>query len=148
MKRSKVLIVAPSPSLALALSQWLLPRYDVVPVSSYGAARAQLDAHPDAVVTPVRLADFNGLQVALYARAMHIPAIVIEVDDPVLQRDARQFGVTHFSSDDLSRERLHNALEAAIVPTSDDDGTAGIGWLTFTEPGVASWPQFRRLLAH
>ena len=69
--------------------------YDVVTAESVqGGSRTLEEAPPDLLITDVRLGDFNGLQL-LAMHPLSIPAIVVTgFPDPVLERQARQFGAT------------------------------------------------------
>jgi len=69
--------------------------------SAVGAAdfiegrRALLQRRPDLIIVDVRLGEYNGLQLAVVARAMSppVPAIVSSgFEDPVLQQEARNLG--------------------------------------------------------
>ena len=102
----RVLLVAPSPVLAKDLFAWLTEAgYDVALVTTFGAAKVQLELGVHLVIAELRLAEFNGLHLASRAQARSIPTIVVGVADPVLERDARQMGVTYMSGD-VDREYL------------------------------------------
>ena len=82
----KILVVAPSTSLASQLHRWLCEAgYELTVVTTFAAAKAHLRTSIDLVVTQVRLAEYNGLQLALYAQASSIPTIVIGDPDPLIE---------------------------------------------------------------
>lgn len=116
----KILIVAPTTTLASKLHRWLGDAgYELTVVTTFVAAKAHLrTSSPDLVVTQVRLAEYNGLQLALYARANSIPTIVIGEPDPIVERDASQFGATYLRSEEVSRERIL-ALTARAISGAD-----------------------------
>jgi len=89
--RPSVLLVAPTVHLAFGAFVSLTEAgCDVTVVSTFEAAKACLDDEPALVVSEIRLAEYNGLHLALRARMRGIPAVVIGDRDPVLQRDAEQ----------------------------------------------------------
>ena len=111
----KILVVAPTTALASKLHRWLCDAgYELTVVTTFAAAKAHLRTSPDLLVTQVRLAEYNGLQLALYAQASSIPAIVIGDPDPVMEGDARQFGATFVRSEEVSRERILTLTERAM----------------------------------
>ena len=119
----KVLVVAPTTSLASNLHRWLCDAgHELTVVTTFAAAKAHLTTSPDVVVTEVRLGEYNGLQLALYAQANSIPTIVIGDSDPVVENDARQFGATFVRSEDVSRDRIL-ALTEQGISGSDADAT-------------------------
>jgi len=119
----KILLVAPTTSLASQLHRWLCDAgHELAVVTTFAAAKAHLRTSPDVVVTEVRLGEYNGLQLALYAQANSIPTIVIGDSDPVVENDARQFGATFVRSEDVSHDRIVLLIERAISG-ADTDGT-------------------------
>ena len=131
----KILVVAPTTTLASKLHGWLCDAgYELTVVTTFAAAKAHLRTTPDLVVTQVRLAEYNGLQLALYAHASSIPTIVIGDPDPVVERDASQFGATYLRSEEVARERIL-ALTARVIlgadpaPSSRHDAPA-------SDPGI------------
>ena len=70
--------------------------YQVVGASDFTSARTSLRTHRlTALLTDVRLGEYNGIQLALLARELH-PAIKVVVfsgfDDPVLREEAERVG--------------------------------------------------------
>ena len=146
----RVLVVATSTRLANALLNWLAPSgYEVLVATTYPAGKEQLAFHPDLVITEVKLGQFNGLQLAIRAGAADIPTIVLGVDDPVLQQDARHLGVSFVTSEELTSERLRDAIETLAVPAVVARTPGAVAWRTLevdTLPKSAGAP--RRMLQH
>src|SRR5688572_10870733 len=109
--RPTALIVARTSSLGSTLFGWFSEAgYDVALVTTFAAARLQLRTEPDLLVSELRLGEYNGLHLASRAQAHDIPAIVIGNRDAMLERDARQMGVT-FVALNVGREDLIAAAE-------------------------------------
>lgn len=114
-RRQQILIVANRPKLADTLVSWLGDaNYDVTLVTTFAAAKTQLQARPDLLIAEVKLGEYNGLHLALRARAAGIPALVVGPRDPVLEHDARELGATYLSSS-LRRDALLNLAETVIA---------------------------------
>jgi DNA-binding response OmpR family regulator len=108
----QLLIVSPSPALAENLIQWVVPAgYRPVVATTFEAANRQLRTNPQIVITQVRLHEYNGLHVALHARNVGIPAVVVGDADAVLERDAEQLGATFVKRDELERESMLALLQ-------------------------------------
>jgi DNA-binding response OmpR family regulator len=113
----RVLVVAPTSPLAANLVEWLTEAgYEVILVTSFLAAKGRLDLTPSALISEVRLGDYNGLHLALRAKASEIPSIVIGNPDPVLEREAERLGVGYLTHE-LSRSSLLIALQS-IAPSA------------------------------
>jgi DNA-binding NtrC family response regulator len=90
------MIVAPTPGIGETLLDWFHKAgYDVALAQSFESAKLQLDDRLDLLVSELKLAEYNGLHLALRAQARHIASIVMGVHDPVLERDAEQIGVIY-----------------------------------------------------
>ena len=80
---------------------------------------AELIEQPDLLITEIRLAAYNGLHLALRARARGISSIVIGGPDLLFERDAERFGARYLdvaALDELTpiAQRLaHDAIMAA-----------------------------------
>ncbi len=88
----RVLIVAPNHLVADAVIR-SLPEFETVVRADFPAAKAELDQHPpDVLITELRLGQYNGLHLAIRARANAHPihAIVIGNHDKVLEADAER----------------------------------------------------------
>ena len=96
----KTLIVDDDPSLLDALQRAFTEAGEqIVACSSFSDARRALQAtHFDALITDVRLGEFNGLQLAFMARETS-PDLTLIVfsgfDDPVLRREADRLGAIY-----------------------------------------------------
>ena len=109
-RRHHVVIVAQNPALATALLSWLgSAGYELAIVTTFAAARALLETQPVLVIAEVKLGEYNGLHLALKARAAGIPAIVIGPKDLVLTRDAEELGATYLTSV-LRRKQVLDAV--------------------------------------
>lgn len=87
--------------------------YQVVGASDFTSARVSLRTHRlTALLTDVRLGEYNGIQLALLARELH-PDIKVVVfsgfDDPVLRDEAERVGAP-FVVKPVSSETLINLL--------------------------------------
>ena len=106
-----VLVVAATPSLGTRLSSWLEENgYVVRLIKTYAAGKVHLSAHPDFLLTELELGAYNGLQLALHARAERISPIVVGPADPVLQREAAQLGITYICKDQLNGDALRTVM--------------------------------------
>src|SRR5687767_1477884 len=93
MTKPTVLVVAPTPSIAMKVFAWLTDSGCApLVVSSFAAAKPYLDEQPAALISEVRLGEFNGLHLALRAQARNVPAILVGQPDSVLEREATQLG--------------------------------------------------------
>lgn len=87
--------------------------YEVVAESDFASARKSLRTHRlTALLTDVRLGEYNGIQLALLARELH-PTIKVVVfsgfDDPVLREEAERVGAP-FLVKPVSSQVLINLL--------------------------------------
>lgn len=99
-RRRKTLLVDDDPSLLDALERAFAEAdEDVAAYGSFEEARRALQNTTfDALVTDVRLGEFNGLQLAVIARDTYpdIRVIVFSgYDDPVLRTEAEHVGATY-----------------------------------------------------
>ena len=123
---SRILVVAHSPGLAGTLASWLgdSPN-EVVLANSYAAAKRQLTAHPDILITEVKLGEYNGLHLALRSHLAGIPTIVLGPDDAVFEHEAALLGATYLASNDLQSDQLSafitTVLDVAHRTTPADD---------------------------
>lgn len=138
--RPRVLLVAPTLALAKNLFGWLTAGgYDVALVTSFEAAKVQLQSPPHLLISEVRLAEYNGLHLASRALAHGIPAVVVGDTDRVLERDARQMGVTYVHCE-IDREYLlllaeHLTLEARQRESRRAPGRGRAGKVAFLSSG-------------
>jgi DNA-binding response OmpR family regulator len=98
-RRHHVVIVAQNPALATTLLSWLgTAGYELAIVTTFTAAKALLETKPALVISELKLGEYNGLHLALKARAVGIPAIIVGPQDSVLQRDAGDLGATYLTT--------------------------------------------------
>ena len=122
VKRPSVLVVDDDVETTGIVEYWLADAgYDVVTCSRFDAARDYLDSHPvDALVTDIRLGEFNGLQLALRASepGRRIAVVVMSAyDDVVTRRDAETVG-GRFILKPFDREDLLAQLSEALSTTN------------------------------
>jgi DNA-binding response OmpR family regulator len=147
-RRHHVVIVAQNPAVATALLSWLgSAGYELAIVTTFAAAKALLDTEPALVISEVKLGEYNGLHLALKARAAGIPAIIIGPSDPVLRRDADELGATYLTSVlrrrhvlELVAERLGSTNVATTLPIDSD-----VLWQFEQDAAMAAMPA-RRVL--
>jgi DNA-binding response OmpR family regulator len=118
VKRPSVLVVDDDVETLGIVEFWLADAgYDVVTCSRFDAARNYLASHPlDALVTDIRLGEFNGLQLALRASepGRRIAVVVMSAyDDVVSRRDAEAVG--RFLLKPFDREELLAQLSEALA---------------------------------
>lgn len=103
----RVLVVAPTPSVAATVFAWLTDAgCGVTVVDSFAVAKRHLDSDPCLLISEIRLGDYNGLHLALRAQARGIPSVLLGQPDPVLERDAQQIGAIYLYDLDASRLSL------------------------------------------
>lgn len=127
----KVLVVAQDTRLAMTLVSWLRASgCEPAVTTSYSAGRDQLEARPAFVIAEVRLGAYNGLHLALRARAKGIPAAVFGDANPTTEREARQVGAAYLNPFDLEKAELQSLLRAAVMPLP--------GWRSSSAEATAS----------
>ena len=139
-RRHHVVIVAQNPALATALLSWLgSAGYELAIVTTFSAAKALLETRPALVISELKLGEYNGLHLALKARAAGIPAIIIGPQDAVLQKDADELGATYLTSVlrrshvlELVAERVGDSSPATTLPVTND-----LLWQFENEPRTA-----------
>jgi DNA-binding response OmpR family regulator len=94
-----VLVVDDEPAV-LAMLERLVASWGfrTIVAGTFEEGRASLDAAPDALVTDVRLGDYNGLQLVHLAKQRNPSAIVVAVsgiDDAVLRKEAANAGAAY-----------------------------------------------------
>ena len=117
-----VLVVDPDPADRIfVITALTAAGFSVRAADNYHEAKALLVAtRPLILLTEVRLGAFNGLQLALRARAgtPKIPVVVLSAwHDKVLQRDAESTGAT-FAVKPLTREELLAAVYRTALRSS------------------------------
>src|SRR6478735_4822433 len=121
-RRHHVVIVAQNPALATALLSWLgSAGYELAIVTTFAAAKALLETRPALVISELKLGEYNGLHLALKARALGIPTLIVGPQDVVLQKDAEELGATYLTSV-LRRSQVLELVAERIAPTADVAG--------------------------
>jgi CheY-like chemotaxis protein len=127
-RRHHVVIVAQNPALATTLLSWLgTAGYELAIVTTFTAAKALLETKPALVISELKLGEYNGLHLALKARAVGIPAIIVGPQDSVLQRDAGDLGATYLNTVlrrsqvlELVAERVGDSSGPVDLPIGND----------------------------
>jgi hypothetical protein len=115
-RRPRILFVQSAPLPSSIVSYFDPALYELTVVRGFALAKVQVDFHPDVLITELRLAEYNGLHLALRALSRGIPAIVVGDADFVLERDAERLGVSYLRTSDVSRVSVVE-LVAAMVRT-------------------------------
>jgi len=118
-----VLVVAQDTSLATTLVSWLSESgCRLALTTSYGAGRDQLETKPAMVISQVKLGAYNGLQLALRARAKGIPAVVCGDANSVTEREAQEVGASYMDSANLHKDQLLSLVRDIVTPLPDATG--------------------------
>jgi DNA-binding NtrC family response regulator len=113
-----VLVVAEDIQLATTLVSWLSDSGCRLAVTaSYRAGKDHLDTKPALLISQVRLGAYNGLQLALRARAQGIPAVVCGDANSCTKRDAEELGADYMDASNLPKERLLRLVQTAVTPS-------------------------------
>jgi two-component system, response regulator RegA len=112
------LVVGVVPSDNQAIASMLTARgFRVTVATTYARARERLGAHPPALlITQIRLAEYNGLQLVLHGKSIRpdMAAIVLSGEaDPALQADAEAIGAT-FVAGPVSEDELAAAVARTL----------------------------------
>ncbi len=87
----QILLVGRSGGVASTLASDLASAgYQTLVASEFGEAKALLAKRPSVLITEIKLGAYNGLHLAIRARALGTPALVIGEPDPVLEADAKR----------------------------------------------------------
>lgn len=126
-----ILVVARNSSRANDIATWLRSDgFPVTVVSTFAAAKVELNAIPALVITELKLGEFNGLHLALRANAAQIPVLVLGESEPFFEREAERLGARFLSLDNLSRERIVSYAEAMAHIDSPESMTGtDIAWI-------------------
>jgi DNA-binding response OmpR family regulator len=116
---TSLLIVDDDVSVLTVLSRYLADSgFRVASSSVFEDAKEHIStACPDVVITDVRLGAFNGLQLAILARAVRPDTLVVVFsgfDDPVLKEEARRIGAAYLLKP-VSGLQLLNQLSAGLA---------------------------------
>ena len=115
-----VLVVSPTPSMAHAVASSVRQcGYTALVVRSFGEAKKHLELRPHLVITELKLAEYNGLHLALRAQMSEAPTIVIA--DPVFEQEVEQNGAIWMSPATAATDDLQPALIRLLQgPTASD----------------------------
>ena len=117
------LVVEPILSDAIAITSALAAcQFQVTIADTFAKAKDRLNTQiPEILVTAIRLAEYNGLQLVLRAKASRpeIAAIVMSsAPDPVLQADAEAMGATFVLKPVVDKELAAAVFRTVFQPTS------------------------------
>jgi DNA-binding NtrC family response regulator len=103
------LLVAPTTQLSNTLAKSIRDAgYRLTVVQTFAAAKQVLSLRPDVLVTELKLADYNGLHLALRGRTMGIPSIVVAEKD--FEHEVEQLGAVWLSPESSEGEDLQITL--------------------------------------
>ncbi len=141
-RRPTILLVVRSRALAATLLSWLrVENYELVVLDDFARAKIYLDLRPAALVTELRLGEYNGLHLALRAQPVGVAAIVIGEPDTVLERDAAKLAAVYLRTPELTRDSLVATLSGmlpsgpSLLPASD------LAWIDRSEWQPALHPR-------
>jgi len=123
---ARVLLVDDDPAILSVFEEWLTQEgYDVIACRQFEDAKLQLDRGiPDALITDVRLGQFNGLHLAWELRELRpsSPILVMTAfDDNVIRHEAERCGAVYWVKTS-SREDFVEAFHvAAHRGTTEND---------------------------
>jgi len=121
MSHRTALLVAPNKSLSTALSNSLRRAgYRLTVVGTFDAAKRVLNRHPDVLITELKLAEYNGLQLVLRGQTLGIPSIVVA--DKTFEHEVEQFGAAW-----LSPETVGEELELTLGRALDEAAASSVG---------------------
>ena len=100
MTARRILVLEDEPALATMFATVLRgDGHEVVVFNHFEEARGEMRRHvPDAILTDIRLGEYNGLQLALMFRSLSPEGVIVAVsghDDPVIRQDVSGLGA-HF----------------------------------------------------
>jgi NAD(P)-dependent dehydrogenase (short-subunit alcohol dehydrogenase family) len=88
---AQVLLVGRSGGVTSTLASDLAAAgYQTLVASEFGEAKELLAKRPSVLITELKLGAYNGLHLAIRARALGTPTLVIGDPDPVLEADAKR----------------------------------------------------------
>ncbi len=99
---------------------------------TFQTAKSQLTNAPDLLITELKLAAYNGLQLALRSLAAGIPTIVIS--DRSFEHDVEQLGAIWMSPEDAASDELQNVITRLLHESGAQN--AAYSWMDAdsTEP--------------
>lgn len=112
-----VLVVAQDQQLAMTLVSWLSDSGCQSHVTtSYSAGKDHLEGHPALVISELKLGAYNGLHLALRARAKGIPAVIFGAADSITAREAERIGAAYLDSSNLQKDQLQSLIRDVVTP--------------------------------
>jgi DNA-binding NtrC family response regulator len=147
------LLVAPTAQLSNTLAKSIRDAgYRLTVVKTFAAAKQVLSLRPDVLITELKLADYNGLHLALRGRTMGIPSIVVAEKD--FEHEVEQLGAVWLSPESSEGEDLPLTLTRLTqdVHSTNDiypwyEGAGNEGATAVTSPTLLR-PLDSRVLFH
>jgi DNA-binding response OmpR family regulator len=151
---SRVLVVTSDSHLADTLDAWLTEAGCHADVTrSFVEGREHLECAPAIVVTELRLGAYNGLHLALKARAKGIPAVVVGDGDVAMEREAGSLGAAYLNVTELTKSDVQLLINVLQNRSGDGGGLAAldnlpfsVAWATAIAARGAAMPPQRFLL--
>jgi DNA-binding response OmpR family regulator len=110
----RILVVAQSTTLAGNLLAWLGdPEHELVIANTFAAAKHHLATRPHLLIAEVKLGEYNGLHLALRARALGIPSIVLGAADETFSRQAQDLGAIYLAAGALDAAGIRASIRQA-----------------------------------
>jgi len=118
------LLVSPTTELSNTLAKSIRGAgYHLTVVQTFADAKVVLNHHPDVLITELKLADYNGLHLAVRGQTMGIPSIVVAEKD--FEHEVEQLGAVWVSPDGVDGDDLQMTLTRVI---QGFDATAMYPW--------------------
>lgn len=137
-----ILVVSPTPSIAHALaSSARRAGYTPVLVRSFSEGKRHLAGGiPHLLVTELKLAEYNGLHLALRAGTVGIPSIVVA--DASFEQEIEQFGATWVSPALAAASELSDLMTELVQGARVS--ASGFGW----EQALSDWEPWLPTISH
>jgi DNA-binding NtrC family response regulator len=115
-----VLVVSPTPSMAQAVASSVRQcGYTALVVRTFAEAKKHMELRPHLLITELKLAEYNGLHLALRAQSAEAPAIVIA--DPTFEHEIEQNGAVWMSPSMAATDDLQPIVVRLLQgPTASD----------------------------
>jgi hypothetical protein len=133
MSRPTILLVVQS-AMAAKLLPWLrAENYELVVLDDFPRAKIFLDLRPAALVTELRLREYNGLHLALRAQQAGVPVVIVGDPDMVVERDAASMGAVYIRTPELGRESIVATLSRMRQSALSPMPTSNLAWIDRSE---------------
>ena len=143
----KVLLVSPTPSLSIAVAPSLRQSgFCPMVAMSYQSAKLQLGERPEALVTELKLGEYNGLQLVLRSRVAGVRTIVVA--DKAFEAEVDQLGAIWMSPEAAVSGELP-ALITRLLETPAAETETSV-WYEAPQdtPVLTDWPAYYASVVH